>query len=755
MSQSPYGLGMAGLLAFLFVALFASRRPRDGIYQIGRIFISPTSIAMRSFIRVPLFLLLFCLSVFHSCREASPMKISSPDGDVVVEFALDDSGVPGYLVNFRQKAVIKRSSLGFELEGQPPLASGFRTLGVRTDSFEQTWPMPWGEDAQVINRYNEMVVELQQGDSDGRSMNIHLRAYDDGFAFRYELLPMEGIDTLRITNEMSMFRLTGDHTCWWLPGDWDSYELLYNTDPFSKIDAIAKRKPPGVAASYIPENAVNTPVTMKTADGLYLSFHEANLTDYAGMTLKVDTDSLSMVSSLVGSRRANYKVRRALPFSTPWRSVIISEDAAGLIDSRLNLNLNEPNRLGDVSWFKPKKYVGIWWEMHLGASTWDYESSQSMNNQIGVESAESSHGATTENAKRYIDFASENEITGILVEGWNTGWDKWFGIKDREGIFDFTTPYPDYDLQEVVRYAKEKGVEVIMHHETSAAPRTYEKRMDAAFDLMESLDIHSVKSGYVGPIQPEGEYHHGQWMVNHYRKALIKAGEKKIAINAHEPIKATGIRRTYPNAIAREGLRGQEYNAWSPDGGNPPEHIPIVAFTRMLAGPIDFTPGVFNIKLKPYRPDSTQVNTTLAKQLALYVVIYSPIQMACDLPENYQGQPAFQFIRDVGVDWERSITLGGEVGDFVTIAREERGSGDWFVGSVTDENGREISITFDFLDQDVEYQASIYRDGQGAHWDSNPLALEIEQTKIKKGDERSFGLAPGGGLAISLLKSSQ
>jgi hypothetical protein len=383
------------------------------------------------------------------------------------------------------------------------------------------------------------------------------------------------------------------------------------------------------------------------------------------------------------------------------------------------------------------KYVGIWWEMHMGTRTWDY--------------ASGNHGATTEHAKELIDFAAENNIGGLLVEGWNTGWERWIGFPDREGVFDFITPYPDYDLREVVEYGDKKGVQLIMHHETSAAPRTYDQQMDTAYALMESLNIHSVKTGYVGKIIPEGEYHHGQWMVNHYRRALEKGAAHQIAINAHEPIKDTGIRRTLPNAISREGLRGQEFNAWASDGGNPPEHLPIVAFTRMLAGPIDFTPGIFNISLDPHKPDN-QINTTLAHQLGLYVVIYSPIQMAADLIENYEGVNAFQFIRDVGVDWEQSKVLDGEVGDFVVIAREERNTGNWFVGGIADENGKETTVAFDFLPEGETFMASIYRDSPNAHFRDNPTACDITSQEIKKGDELDIRMAPGGGFAISLLK---
>ena len=535
---------------------------------------------------------------------------------------------------------------------------------------------------------------------------------------------------------MTEFQLTGDHTTWWIPGDWDIYEHLYRTTKVSAINAIQYRNHPNLSASFIPENAVNTPVTMKTHSGKYLSFHEADLTDYAGMTLKVDTATLKLTSSLVGSKDG-YKVKAELPFLSPWRTVQFGNRAGDLIESNLIVNLNEPaDSTLDISWFEPTKYIGIWWEMHVNKSTWQYEGGK--------------HGATTENAKRHIDFAAENNIGALLIEGWNTGWERWIGFPDREGVFDFVTPYPDYDLEEVVNYGRGKGVKLIMHHETSAAPRTYDQQLDTAYRLMQSLGIHAVKTGYVGPIIPEGERHHGQWMVNHYHRVLEKGLAHQVAINAHEPIKATGKRRTYPNAISREGLRGQEFNAWSVEKGNPPEHLTIVPFTRMLAGPVDFTPGIFNMKMTPYKNGESQINTTLAQQLALYVVIYSPVQMAADLPENYEGQPAFQFIRDVAVDWSESKVLQGEVGDFVVIARKEREGDRWFIGGVTDENSRDLEVRFDFLEAGTNYLAIRYLDGVDAHWDLNPHAVMIDTLSISTGTAMPVTLAPGGGFAISV-----
>jgi glucan 1,4-alpha-glucosidase len=663
--------------------------------------------------------------------------VTSPGENIRVGFLLNDAGRPGYSVEYNNEIVIDTSFFGFSFRGIAPLKDGFIIENITKSTFDETWEMPWGEQRLVHNRYNEMLITLAEDDGLERRMHIRFKVYDDGLGFRFEFPGHKDLEELIIMDEHTQFNLTGDHLTWWIPGDWDIYEHLYNTTPFTQIDALSKRNHPNLAQTYIPENAVNTPVTMRTAGGLHLSFHEANLTDYAGMTLRVDAQNLMMESELVGSDRFGYKVKRSLPFETPWRTIQIAETAAGLIESNLIVNLNEPNKLGDVSWFKPMKYAGIWWDMHIGTKTWAY--------------AGGKHGATTEYAKEMIDFAARNNIGGVLVEGWNTGWEHWIGFEDREGVFDFVTPYPDYDLNEVARYAKENDVQIVMHHETSSAVTTYDQQMDTAYRLMQSLGMNSVKTGYVGKIIPKGEYHHGQWMVNHYRRALETAAKYNIAINAHEPIKATGIRRMLPNAVSREGLRGQEFNAWATDGGNPPEHLPVVAFTRMLAGPIDYTPGIFNIMLDPYKPDN-RVNTTLAHQLALYVVIYSPVQMVPDLIKYYEGHPAFQFIRDVAVDWETTKVLNGEVGDFVTIARRERGGNNWYVGAITDETPRQMSVSLDFLEPDTKYTATIYKDGPDADWKNNPIDYAIETIEVDSSSTLQLQLAAGGGAAISLMK---
>ncbi len=696
---------------------------------------------------------LLLITLLIACEKPDhDYVISSPNRHISVQFALSQSGRPMYLVKHKNRPVIDTSYMSFEFKDLPALESSFEIADFSSGSFSETWSMPWGEQLEVENNYNEFTVNLEEQNDNERKLNIHFKIYDDGVGFRYEFPEQKNLKEVIITDENTEFNLVSDHKVWWIPGDWDVYEHLYNETKFSEIDAISKQNHENLNFTYIPENAVNTPVTMKTDNGMYISIHEADLTDYAGMTLKVDKEKLSMTSELVGSDRLGGKAKIKIPYNTPWRTIQIAEKAGDLIESKMILNLNDPNAIGDVSYFTPMKYVGIWWEMHIGKSTWDMEGSQDMNTFTLGEVGTSRHGATTANAKKYIDFAAQNGIRGLLVEGWNTGWDKWIS-NDREGVFDFMTPYADYDFDEVMAYAKKKGVEVIMHHETSAAPITYEKQMDVAYDFMKKNNINSVKTGYVGKIIPKGEYHHGQWMVNHYHKVLEESAKKKIAVNAHEPIKGTGKRRTYPNAIAREGLRGQEFNAWATDGGNPPSHLPIVAFTRMLSGPIDFTPGVFNMKFDEYKKEN-QVNTTLAHQLALYVVIYSPLQMACDLPEHYmidgEVHPAFQFISDVGVDWQRTEVIDGEIGDYVIIARQERETGHWFVGGITDENARTQSLKFNFLEKGKTYQATIYKDGPDAHWDDNPEDYTIEDIEVNSKTTVDIELAAGGGFAISI-----
>ncbi|MBK8044614.1 MAG: glycoside hydrolase family 97 protein [Haliscomenobacter sp.] len=687
-----------------------------------------------------LFICAACLAFFvSSCKQAGKehsWTVEAPGKKIKVEVMLAGNNQPAYRILHGETVVVDTSFLGMEFRDQPPLSENLNVVKAKQSAFSETWETVWGDQQKILNAYSQLQVEFEETTAPHRRFSLDFRVFDDGAGFRYVFPKQEAMDSVVVMDEHTTFQLTGDHQTWWQPGDWEIYEHLYNESLFSGIDALSKRSKHDLAQSSIPENAVNTPVTMRTADGLHLTFHEAALYNYASMTLKVDKENRRWVSELVGSPDQS-KAKLRTPFQTPWRTVQIAEKAGDLIESTLILNLNEPNKIEDPSWIQPMKYVGIWWEMHLGKSSWDM---------AGV-----NHGATTANAKRYIDFAAANNIGGILIEGWNTGWEDWWDDKKRETCFDFVTPYADFDLNEVLRHAKAKGVRLISHHETASGVTQYDKQLDTAFTQLEKLGIHSVKTGYVGTIIPRGEYHHGQFMVNHYQRVLELAARHKVTIDAHETIKDTGIRRTWPNFVARETFRGQEFNAWASDGGNPPNHIPTLAYTAMLAGPMDYTPGIFNIKFDEYKKEN-QVNTTLAHQLALYVAISSPIQMVADLPEHYAGNPAFQFIRDVAVNWEWTRALNGEVGDYVTLARKERGANRWFIGGVTDENGRTLEANLDFLPKGKTYQAVIYADGPNAHWNDNPTDVVIRTQDVDAATRLPLVLAPGGGVAIYITE---
>ncbi|MGB2446036.1 MAG: glycoside hydrolase family 97 catalytic domain-containing protein, partial [Schleiferiaceae bacterium] len=524
--------------------------------------------------------------------------------------------------------------------------------------------------------------------------------------FRY-LIPEQEEGQLVVKDEKSEFNLSEDAMAHWIPGDWEIYEHPYNHTKVSEIDALSKANHPNLAATVIVENSVSTPVTFEYKDGTHMSIHEAALVNYSGMTL-LREGKTGFVSSLVGREDGN-KATIPTPFKTPWRMVTLGDEATDLLASHLMYDLNEPNQMGDISqWFTPQKYVGIWWEMHMGKSTWDYGMTQDMGTWIDDGREHGRHGATNENTRRYIDFAAEHGFSGVLVEGWNTGWEHWIGFDDREGVFDFVTSYPDYDMAELQKYAKSKGVSLVMHHETSAAPRTYDQQMDTAYALMQANDIHLVKSGYVGPLLPKGEYHHGQWMVNHYNNAVTKAFDYQIAVNTHEPIKGTGLERTWPNWVAREGARGQEFNAWSIEKGNYVDHIPTMAFTRFLSGPMDYTPGVFQLETKSGPDGDNRVRSTVGQQFGLYVVVPSPIQMACDLPENYEKHLDWlQFIKDVAVDWERSIPVAGKVGQYVAWARTPKENDNWYLGAANADGAHQLSIALDFLEEGATYEAQI------------------------------------------------
>ncbi len=647
-------------------------------------------------------------------------SISSPAKTLRVDVYLSAQGEPSYQVSYQGKALIADSALGFDLKNQPALAQGFAMVSAKTSKFDETWEQPWGEERLIRNHYNQLRVALREETGSRRKLDIVFRVYDQGVGFRYEFPKQDALTHIEILRELTEFNFTADHNAWWTPGQaGNQYEYLYQQTPISKM------------------GLVHTPVTLKTAEGVYVALHEAALHNYSTMNLTGATDGKISATLVPSSKNQPLAVTLQAPAVTPWRTLQIENSATALITNYLTLNLNEPNKLGDVSWIKPAKYVGIWWELHLEKTSWK---------------SGPNHGATTANTKKYIDFAAQNGFAGVLVEGWNKGWDGEWWKPGGGNAFNFYTPTPDYDVKELARYAKEKGVYIIGHHETGAAIENYESQLDDAFKFLSAHGMQAVKTGYVetGEELVNGLYHHGQFYVQHAQRVIDKAAQHRIAVVAHETVKDTGERRTYPNIISREVARGQEYDAWSVDGGNPPNHTAILPFTRLLSGPMDFTPGVFELTL-PSRPNN-QVNTTLAKQLALYVVIYSPVQMASDLPEHYEAHPdAFQFIKDVAVDWETTKPLAGEIGEYIAVARKARKSDNWFVGALTNEQARSVNVKLDFLDAGKKYLARIYKDGATASFKTNPGSYEIEERVVNLGDEITVKLAPGGGCAISLI----
>jgi alpha-glucosidase len=649
------------------------------------------------------------------------ISVSSPDGRNKVGVATHE-GKLYYILSRDGRPVLFPSMLGFEFKGAPQLRDGLRITGQARSSFDQTWTQPWGEVSHVRDHHNELRVSVVESAAPGRTFDVVFRVFNDGIGFRYEFPAQPALGDFVISDELTEFALADNARAWWIPSNrprLDRSEMLYSSSPVSVMDS------------------VQTPITMQTTDGkTFIVIHEANLVDYARMNIKGPyMDNRTLHVALAPWNNGD-KVRGHTPFVTPWRTIQLADRAADLSPSVLGLNLNPPSVLADMSWIKPMKYVGIWWGMHINTMTW---------------SSGPKHGATTENTKRYIDFAAANGLGGVLVEGWNVGWDgDW--IKNANA-FSFTQAYPDYDLPALAKYAQSKGVKIIVHNETSGGIVNYERQMDAAYALYHSLGLDAIKSGYVTDTTPEGNSHHSQFMVRHYRKVLETAAKYHIMMDVHEPIHDTGERRTYPNMMSREGARGQEYNAWGGEGGNPPEHEANLYFTRLLAGPMDFTPGIFDLLIergtgRPRRPEEPHPRTTLAKQLALYVVIYSPLQMAADLPENYVGKPAFQFIRDVAVDWETSKTIDGRIGDYVIVARKAKNSDDWFLGAITDEEGRTFTVPLNFLTPGRKYVAEIYADGPGANWATNPLPVSISKRNVDSSTQLSVVLAPGGGQAI-------
>lgn len=674
----------------------------------------------------------------------SPGKIVSLEADV-------KDGIPVYSISYKNKPVIKSSSLGVKLVEVPDLTDGFEVVGTQASSFDETWTPVWGENDSIRNHYNEMVLELRQPSTD-RKMNIRFRVYDDGVGFRYEWPQQRGLDYFVIDDEMTEFAMTGDHTAWWIAGDYDTQEYNYTESRLSEIrDKMSSAIDGNASQTPFSPTGVQTSLQLKTDDGLYINIHEAALVDYSCMHLNLNDTTLVFRSWLTPDAQG-HKGHIQSPAHSPWRTVMVSDDARDILASNLILNLNEPCVYEDVSWIKPVKYMGVWWEMIAGGKQWSYTydlpSVRLDETDYTKVLPRGQHPANNENVKRYIDFAAENGFDQLLVEGWNIGWEDWFG-KSKDYVFDFVTPYPDFDIEMLNNYAKSKGIKLMMHHETSSSVRNYERHMQQAYDLMDKYGYNAVKSGYVGNIIPRGEHHYGQWMNNHYLYAVKEAAKHKIMVNAHEAVRPTGLCRTYPNLIGNESARGTEYEA---NAGINPGHTTILPFTRLQGGPMDYTPGIFEMNISTFNPNNpAKVNSTLARQLGLYVTMYSPLQMAADLPENYaRYMDAFQFIKDVPVDWQRSIYLEAEPGRYIVAARKDKNSNDWFVGCTANEDGHTSTISLGFLDKGKDYEAVIYADAKDAHFRNNPQAYRIVRKKVNSKSKLRLTAAPGGGYAISI-----
>lgn len=695
--------------------------------------------------------LLACVVCF---ANAAAQELQSPNGKLTFVFSLQKDGTPTYGLTYQNKMVIKPSHLGFELEKDSvSLLNGFQVTEVKTRSFDETWKPVWGELSSIRNHYNELAVSLLQTKTN-RQMVIRFRLFDEGLAFRYEFPTQKNLIYFTIKEERTQFAMTGDHTAFWIPGDYDTQEYDYTTSKLSEIRSLFKGAVTGNASqtSFSP-TGVQTALMLKTADGLYINLHEAALINYACMHLNLDDKNMVFESWLTPNANGD-KGNMQAPCQTPWRTIMVSNDAREILASKMTLNLNEPSKIKDPSWIKPVKYVGVWWEMIAGKSSWSY-TNEFPSVQLGVTDysrakPNGTHGATTANVKKYIDFAAKHGFDGVLVEGWNIGWEDWFG-NGKDYVFDFLTPYPDFDVKGIHDYARSKGVKMIMHHETSGAVRNYERHMDQAYRFMKDNGYDAVKSGYVGNILPRGDYHYSQWMVNHYQYAVEKAAVYRIMVNAHEAVRPTGICRTYPNLIGNESARGTEYQAF---GGSKPNHVTILPFTRLIGGPMDYTPGIFEMDVSKISPNNhSHVNSTLANQLALYVTMYSPLQMAADLPENYDRFPdAFQFIKDVAVDWSDSKYLEAEPGEYITVARKAKGNNNWFVGNVNGTSPRTAKISLGFLDKGATYEATIYADAKDAHYKTNPQAYTIRKMMVNSNTQLDLFSAPGGGYAISIIK---
>ena len=695
------------------------------------------------------------LLVLSMSSAAMAESITSPNGQLQLNFSVNSQGEPVYELFYKGKAVIKPSKLGLELKNDPGLMNGFTLADTQTSTFDETWEPVWGEVKQIRNHYNEMAVTLDQKAQD-RNIIIRFRLFDDGLGFRYEFPLQKNLNYFVIKEERTQFAMTGDHKAFWIPGDYDTQEYDFTESKLSEICGLMKSAITGNASqTQFSPTGVQTSLQMKTADGLYINLHEAALVDYSCMHLNLDDKNLIFESWLTPDAVGDKGYMQA-PCKSPWRTVIVSDDARDILASKLTLNLNEPCAYEDVSWIKPVKYVGVWWEMIAGKSTWAYTddlpSVKLGETDYSKTKPNGRHGANNENVKRYIDFAAAHGFDQVLVEGWHEGWEDWFG-HSKDYVFDFVTPYPDFDVKMLNAYAKSKGVKLMMHHETSSSVRNYERHMDKAYRFMVDNGYNAVKSGYVGDIIPRGEHHYGQWMNNHYLYAVKKAADYKICVNGHEAVRPTGLCRTYPNLIGNESARGTEYEAF---GGSKPFHTTLLPFNRLIGGPMDYTPGIFDTKLD-FMGDLPhgQVQTTLAKQLALYVTLYSPLQMAADLVENYEKHmDAFQFIKDVAVDWDDSEYIEAEPGDYITVARKAKGTDNWFVGGITDENARTAGFTLDFLTPGKQYVAILYADGKDADYKENPTSYQIKKGIVTNKTKISVWEARSGGFALSLIEAT-
>lgn len=709
---------------------------------------------MRNMKAICIKLTCFLLVLFMS-SAAMAESITSPNGQLQLNFSVNSQGEPVYELFYKGKAVIKPSKLGLELKNDPGLMNGFTLADTQTSTFDETWEPVWGEVKQIRNHYNEMAVTLDQKAQD-RNIIIRFRLFDDGLGFRYEFPLQKNLNYFVIKEERTQFAMTGDHKAFWIPGDYDTQEYDFTESKLSEIRGLMKSAITSNASqTQFSPTGVQTSLQMKTADGLYINLHEAALVDYSCMHLNLDDKNLIFESWLTPDAVGDKGYMQA-PCKSPWRTVIVSDDARDILASKLTLNLNEPCAYEDVSWIKPVKYVGVWWEMIAGKSTWAYTddlpSVKLGETDYSKTKPNGRHGANNENVKRYIDFAAAHGFDQVLVEGWNEGWEDWFG-HSKDYVFDFVTPYPDFDVKMLNAYAKSKGVKLMMHHETSSSVRNYERHIDKAYRFMVDNGYNAVKSGYVGDIIPRGEHHYGQWMNNHYLYAVKKAADYKICVNGHEAVRPTGLCRTYPNLIGNESARGTEYEAF---GGSKPFHTTLLPFNRLIGGPMDYTPGIFDTKLD-FMGDLPhgQVQTTLAKQLALYVTLYSPLQMAADLVENYEKHmDAFQFIKDVAVDWDDSEYVEAEPGDYITVARKAKGTDNWFVGGITDENARTAGFTLDFLTPGKQYVATLYADGKDADYKENPTSYQIKKGIVTNKTKISVWEARSGGFALSLIEAT-